>query len=85
MIFLVVTARYCWNECHQKSMNIKRNVCVKELFQKNNISRLKAIVEDVQHKFTILKARSWRVVKAKVHKPITWFSEVCLTSLIALF
>ena len=38
-----------------------------------------------QWKCTILKARSWRVVKAKVHKLIIWFSEICLTSLIALF
>ena len=38
-----------------------------------------------QRKFTVLKARSWWVVKAKVHKLIIWFSEICLTSLIALF
>ena len=38
-----------------------------------------------QRKFTVLKARSWRVVKAKVHKLIIWFSEICLMSLTALF
>ena len=27
----------------------------------------KTIVEDAQRKFTVLKARSWRVVEAKVH------------------
>ena len=38
-----------------------------------------------QRKFTVLKARSWRVVKAKVHKLIIWFSEICLMLLTALF
>ena len=30
----------------------------------------KTIVEYAQLKFTVLKARSWRAVKAKVHNPI---------------
>ena len=41
---------------------------------KNNISSLtvpgKSMVEDAQRKFSVLKARSWRVVKAKVHNLI---------------
>ena len=41
---------------------------------KNNISSLtvpgKTMVEDAQRKFSVLKARSWRVVKAKVHNLI---------------
>ena len=41
---------------------------------KNSISSLtvpgKTMVEDAQRKFTILKARYWRVVKAKVHNLI---------------
>ena len=41
---------------------------------KNNISSLRvpgtSMIEDAQHKFTALKARSWRVVKAKVHNLI---------------
>ena len=41
---------------------------------KNNISSLtvpgKSMVEDAQRKFTVLNARSWRVVKAKVHNLI---------------
>ena len=68
-------------------MNIKRNACVKELFQKSIYLAFpgKTIVADAQRIFTVLKARSWRVAKAKVRKLITWFSEICLTSLIALF
>ena len=41
---------------------------------KNNISSLtvpgKAVVKDAQRKCTVLKARSWNVVKAKVHNLI---------------
>ena len=41
---------------------------------KNNISSLtvpgKTMVEDAQRKFSVLKARSWKVVKAKVHNLI---------------
>ena len=41
---------------------------------KNNISSLtvpgESMVEDAQLKFSVLKARSWRVVKAKVHNLI---------------
>ena len=41
---------------------------------KNNISSLTvpgmSMVENAQRKFSVLKARSWRVVKAKVHNLI---------------
>ena len=41
---------------------------------KNNISSLTvpgmSMVEDARRKFSVLKARSWRVVKAKVHNLI---------------
>ena len=41
---------------------------------RNNISSLtvpgKAVVKDAQRKCTVLKARSWNVVKAKVHNLI---------------
>ena len=41
---------------------------------KNNISSLTvpgmSMVEDAQRKFSVLKASSWRVVKAKVHNLI---------------
>ena len=50
-------------------MSIGRNICIKELFLKKYIKPFpgKTIVEDAQRKFTALNARSWRVVKAKVH------------------
>ena len=41
---------------------------------KNNISSLRvpgtSMIEDAQHKFTVLKARFWRIVKDKVYNLI---------------
>ena len=49
-------------------------ISVLKSYFKNNISSLtvpgKAVVKDAQWKCTVLKARSWSVVKAKVHNLI---------------
>ena len=63
-----------WIKYHQTSMDVGRVISAVNSYLKTYISSLtvqgKAMVEDAQRKFTVWKARSWRIFKAKVHNLI---------------
>ena len=63
-----------WIKCHQTCMDVGRVISAVNSYLKTYISSLtvqgKAMVEDAQRKFTVWKARSWRIFKAKVHNLI---------------